>query len=74
MNSTLLDELSKKCHCFISDLKYNENPAIIQSVIHQISLKAYTIEEWNYCLSYLFEKKLSFENYFEISQYLSKII
>ena len=70
MKEKLLEDLAEQNQVFISDLK---DEAYFQVILHhllEIPSDNYTVEEWNYALSYLFNKETIFQTRGEILSFI----
>ncbi|HIS68992.1 MAG TPA: hypothetical protein IAA58_06475 [Candidatus Gallacutalibacter stercoravium] len=71
MSAKILDEISQNCGCYISDLKY-QPLSRLAAVLKSMGLKNYSIEELNYGLSYILNKKCSFSSPEELIDFLQQ--
>jgi hypothetical protein len=61
MNETLVDYLAEKCNLYVSDLRRPENLTKILAVVTELPPAAFSVEDWNESLCYLFEKPFTFK-------------
>lgn len=67
----LLEELAKKCGCFISSLHIPEEKRKAVEILSQMPLENYTLTDCQACISYLFlDLKTQFQDYQEIRSFL----
>lgn len=69
--STILDVLSEKHRTFISSIKYGLTPEELIHDFKSLQVESYSIEDWNYSLSYIYTQKFGFTSYDEIKTYLN---
>ncbi|MGI5857038.1 MAG: hypothetical protein ACOX64_11325 [Candidatus Merdivicinus sp.] len=73
MKEDLLEQLAVQQDCFISNLR---TPEYLTSVIHELKRippEKCSCEEWSSCLSYLFERELSFSSYAEVQAFIDHL-
>lgn len=68
---SLLDVLANSCECFISDLMYQYFLSQIKLILLKFPIKAYSIQEWNQTLNYLFHQD-NFTTHEEILEFLNR--
>lgn len=56
----LLEDLAKKQNCFISSLRDPSEQKRVCGALLQIEPDQYTLDEWDYCISYLVGHKIRF--------------
>ena len=74
MHGKLLEELAQRGNTYISDLKYAAEPLDILLLLQEVNCRAYSLEECNYSLSYIFDQELLFHSYKEVERFLEKYI
>ena len=73
MKTDLLDQLALKLGCdYLSDLKCVQNFQEIQALLKKIDSKDFSVEEWNYVLSYLLDREVRIQTPAEAADILSK--
>ena len=73
MKTDLLDQLALKLGCdYLSDLKCAQNLQRIQALLTKMDSKDFSVEEWNYVLSYLLDREVRIQTLAEAADVLSK--
>lgn len=73
MKNILLEDLAKSCGCFISDLNYLKNSQFITLILRSVETEAYSLQEWDYALSYIFNESLYFDSYLSIFHFIDRL-
>lgn len=74
MSEKLVDYLAQDCNLYVSDLRRPEKfPAILPIVI-DISPSRFSAEDWSESLTYLFGKRLRFEDSEDAKNYCIKVL
>lgn len=71
---SILEELSEVCGCFISSLKNPEQMQLTLKNLLKIDFERYSVDEWNYCISYLFNEETCLKNKQEVQSFLQRYI
>lgn len=59
MKTDLLDQLALKLGCsYLSDLKCSQNLQRIRAFLQDMNPKDFSVEEWDYALSYLLDREV----------------
>ncbi|MCX7714128.1 MAG: hypothetical protein N2171_00130 [Clostridia bacterium] len=74
MDESILDEISRNCNIYISDLKnIYSYPQAIQ-YLKSFSFESHSIHECNYALAYIFQTDCRFENYGQLREFLKTVL
>ena len=74
MQSALLEELQQKLQQpYLSDL-HMLSPVQFESIFDYVDINSYTVEEWNYALSYILGRKVECKNKKQIEQLKDKLL
>lgn len=71
-NGELLENLAKKGNCFISSLKDPSKRKQVFAALLQIDPGQYSLEEWNYCISYLIGHRMQFTEAKDIREFIKE--
>lgn len=66
----LLDDLAKKEGCFISSLKAPSEKQKIIHIFQTIPPEQYSLQEWEYSISYLLGRTVHFPSYSKLQLFL----
>ncbi len=66
----LLEFLANEYHLLVSDLKFNLSNKDIEAITLPIHNDFFTVEDWNYALSYIFNQKISFSSVSEAKKFI----
>lgn len=62
MTGVILDRLSENLDTYISNLKTLKHDDKVISVLKDMDYQMYSLEEWNYALSYLMQDQINMDN------------
>lgn len=62
MTGVILDRLSENLDTYISNLKTLKHDDKVISVLKDMDYQMYSLEEWNYALSYLTQDHINMDN------------
>ena len=71
ISGKLLEKLVQEEHCFISDLNRTCDREKIIRYLKEMDLSQFSLEEWTYTLSYIFQKDFPFNSYEEIDDFFN---
>ncbi len=66
----LLEFLANEYHLLVSDLKFNLSIKDIEAITLPIHNDFFSVEDWNYALSYIFDEPFSFSSVSEAKEFI----
>lgn len=71
----ILEEITQINKCqYISDIKIVDKKYIFEKIDKEIDISWYTPDQWEDAISYITDKKVSFENLQQIKDYISTFL
>lgn len=67
----LLEDLAGETELFISALREDRNRAKVLSVLEETDMSRYSLQECNYCLSYVYDEPVKFTAPEQVGEFLA---